>query len=209
MVIDSLSLKVGNKDILNNLSISFTSGNINHVLGKNGVGKSCFAKACAGFLKYTGKIDIQSNNIVVIGSYSNIPGNLKLEDLLQLLYKQKNQAVNGLIDQLNILSIDKNLFISKMSDGQKQKIKLLYFLSLNPKTIIFDEFTSALDKTSSFDIYNFLNEYLSNPEITSINITHNLSDLEYMPGSYYIFSDNSISKIEDKEQAIEKYIKGV
>jgi len=85
----------------------------------------------------------------------------------------------------------------------------LYFLSLNPKTIIFDEFTSALDKTSSFDIYNFLNEYLSNPKITSINITHNLSDLEYMPGSYYIFSDNSISKIEDKEQAIEKYIKGV
>jgi len=134
VVIDSLSLKVGNKDILNNLSISFASGNINHVLGKNGVGKSCFAKACAGFLKYTGKIDIKSNDIVVIGSYSNIPGNLKLEDLLQLLYKQKNQAVNGLIDQLNILSIDKKTIHIKnerWTEAKNQIIVLSFLESQN------------------------------------------------------------------------------
>lgn len=209
MIIDSLSLKVGKKEILNNLSISFSSGKVNHVLGKNGVGKSCFAKACAGYLKYTGRIDVRTTDITVIGSYSNVPSNLKLKDLLIMLYRCNNQDVNNLITKLDILSIDNNMLISKMSDGQKQKIKLLYFLSLNPNTIIFDEFTSALDKTSSFDIYNFLNGYLSNNNITSINITHNLTDLEYMPGNYYIFSNNCISKIEDKEQAIERYIKGV
>lgn len=209
MVIDSLSLKVGNKELLNDLSISFPPGKVNHVLGKNGVGKSCFAKACAGFLKYKGKIDIKYDDIIAIGSYSNVPGNLKLKDLLQLLYSKNNKTVNNLAAQLDILSIDQNSFISKMSDGQKQKIKLLYFLSLNPKVIIFDEFTSSLDKTSSFDIYRFLNKYLSNSKITSINITHDLTDLEYMPGNYYIFSNNAISKIEDKEKAIEKYIKGV
>lgn len=206
MKIENMSLKVGRKQILTNLSLTFPSGKVNHILGKNGVGKSCFSKACAGLLPYSGRIDIDESDLTIIGSYSNIPSNLRLCDILLLI--NNNPQLNQLADQLNISAINPKLQIGRMSDGQKQKIKLLYFLSFGTKNIILDEFTSALDKSSTFDIYNFLNAYLSSKQITSLNITHNLSDLEYMPGNYYLFDNQDIKKVNDKEQAVSAYIKG-
>lgn len=207
MKIENMSLKVGRKQILTDLSLIFQSGKVNHILGKNGVGKSCFSKACAGLLPYSGKIDTGESDLTIIGSYSNIPLNLRLCDILWLI--RRNPKLDRLSEQLNISAIDPKLHIGKMSDGQKQKIKLLYFLSFGKKNIILDEFTSALDKASTLDIYNFLNTYFASEQITSLNITHNLSDLEYMPGNYYLFEDQTIKPVNDKEQAISAYIKGV
>ncbi|MCI6759384.1 MAG: ATP-binding cassette domain-containing protein [Clostridiales bacterium] len=207
MKIEAMSLQVGQKQILTKLSLTFQSGRINHILGKNGIGKSCFSKACAGLLPYSGKIDVDERDVTVIGSYSNIPSNLRLCDVLGLVHT--NPQLDKLLEQLNISEIDPKLTIGKMSDGQKQKIKLLYFLSFNARHIILDEFTSALDKSSTLDVYRFLNAYLSNPQITSLNITHNLSDLEYLPGNYYIFSEQCIMPVDDKDEVIQRYIKGV
>ncbi|WP_156972122.1 hypothetical protein [Syntrophaceticus schinkii] len=91
---------------------------------------------------------------------------------------------------------------------RNKKIKLLSFLSAKPRIIILDEFTSALDKSSSLDIYGFLKEYAGNNGVTSINITHNLSDIEYMPGIYYYFSNKNIVRINTKEELFDLYVKG-
>ena len=63
-------LKIEKKILINNLNINFEEKNIHHLLGSNGVGKSCFAKSCVGMINYEGEIQI-NNNIVLIGSYSN------------------------------------------------------------------------------------------------------------------------------------------
>lgn len=95
-----------------------------------------------------------------------------------------------------------------MSDGQKQKIKLLAFLSADPKVIILDEFTNALDKNSSIDLYEFLMEYKKTHEAVIINITHNLSDLEYMEGKYYYINNLEITEIASKDEIVAMYIRG-
>ena len=77
--------------------------------------------------------------------------------VIKLLKKKfEAQKIMGLYDLLKLNKVSKNLQIKKMSDGQKQKIKLLAFLSADPKVIILDEFTNALDKNSSIDLYEFL-----------------------------------------------------
>ena len=206
---ENYGLRVGNKTLLEELNITFPKGRINHLLGKNGVGKSCFAKACGGLLNYSGNIIISDGLLSLIGSYSNIPQNLKLKNIITILIKNfDNNLIKHLYKLLNFDNIPDNQLIKSMSDGQKQKIKLFYYLSANPTIIILDEFTSALDKTSTLDIYNFFNKYLNNPRITSINITHNLSDLKYMDGNYYIFDNKTIDLIEDKEEAVSRYLNG-
>ena len=112
--------------------------------------------------------------------------------------------------KLQIHKIPCNNRLKNLSDGQRQKVKLLFYLASEPEVIILDEFTNALDKESCMDIYSFLNEYIQeNNRCVVINITHNLADLEYMAGDYYLIDDKDIQQISKKEDIIERYIKGV
>lgn len=207
MKIVGLSLTVGTKKILDKLSVNFFDGVVNHILGKNGIGKSCFAKACGGVLPYAGQIDVEGSDIAIIGSYTNIPSNLRLLDVMKII--SNSRLSEELIKELRLGDIDQRKLIGKMSDGQKQKVKLMYFLSLKKQYLVLDEFTSALDKSSTAEVYDFLNLCVKKKGLTIINITHNLSDLEYMPGRYYIFDETGIKNVADKDAAIENYIKGV
>lgn len=209
MKLIDFSLVVQKKILLKNVNVEFEKGVINHILGSNGVGKSCFAKSVLGLFKHTGTIEMNSAP-VVIGSYTNVPLDLTTQDIVRYLEKSYGiEKVQYFVNLLNLKeSINFSLCIKKLSDGQKQKIKLMYFLINEPQVIILDEFTSSLDKKSTLEIYSFLNDYILDKNITCLNITHNLTDIEYLPGKYYFFYDKSIDLIDTKEEIIDLYIKG-
>lgn len=202
------SLKVGNKKLFDNVNLLFSSNKINHILGSNGAGKSSFAKSCVGMLKYEGKI-VHNGDIILIGSGSNVPQEFTISDVTDLLKKRfDGERVNELYTLLKMNNISDKLKIRKMSDGQKQKIKLLCFLSAKPQIVILDEFTNALDRMSAIDLYSFFNEYIKIEDLVVLNITHNLSDLEYMQGNYYYIKDRDIVMVDSKKQVIESYMRG-
>lgn len=202
------SLKVGHTWLIEGLNISFEKNVMNHLLGSNGSGKSCFAKSCAGMLKSKGRI-VGKEETVLLGSGSNIPSAFHLPDVVKLLLKRFEESrVLELYKLLKLHEASQSLPIRKMSDGQKQKIKLLSFLSGSPKVILLDEFTSALDQRSSLDLYEFLRGYISENDITFLNITHNLSDIEYLPGNYYYLHHRNIIQIATKEEIINAYVRG-
>ncbi len=208
MELVEFNLKAGNRLLLDKVNIQFDKHVINHVMGGNGVGKSTFAKACVGMHKYEGKIK-GNDSAILIGSGSNVPAEFSIADIVKLLKKRFDTVrVDNLFELLKLSQVPGNLAIKKMSDGQKQKIKLLAFLSANPQVIILDEFTNALDKNSALDLYHFLSVYNKMHEVVIINITHNLSDLEYMEGKYYYIHNHKIDQIESKKEIIEMYVKG-
>ena len=210
MKLINYSLKV-KKELLSNVNVTFSEGKISHMLGKNGTGKSCFAKSVMGVFSYKGSIQTDARNIVVIGSYSNIPLEMKVKDMIQIVNAKYDRKIVSVLEQkLQIHKIPCNNRLKNLSDGQRQKVKLLFYLASEPEVIILDEFTNALDKESCMDIYGFLNEYLlENKKSVIINITHNLADLEYMTGDYYLIDNKDIQHISKKEDIIERYIKGV
>ncbi len=173
------------------------------------MGKSCFAKSIINIFPYTGKIDIPCLP-TIIGSYSNVPSDLTAKDIITHLESSYQlDEVQYFISALKLKEIiDAKLSIRKMSDGQKQKFKLMYFLIGKPQIIILDEFTSALDKKSTLEIYSFLTDYVSNNNITCLNITHNLADLEHLKGKYFIFQNENIISVSTKEKIIDLYVKG-
>lgn len=63
-----------------------------------------------------------------------------------MLLLSKSEVYESIYNMLGLDSLNNNQIISKLSDGQNQKLKLLFFLSRKAKIIILDEFTSALDK---------------------------------------------------------------
>lgn len=207
MEILDYSLYIQNKVLLEKTNLNFMVGHINHILGKNGVGKSVLAKDF--ILNRSGVIPNEvTNDVIVIGSYSNIPDDLTVAKHLAIVEKKYKSSSKDLIKKaLNISEISNYQKISSLSDGQKQKLKLYTFLVMDTSYIILDEITNALDKTTVNQIQEFLKEYIErNPQKTIINITHNLSDLKMMGGNIYLFEDQKIEKMESYKDAVNRYV---
>lgn len=196
MKLKNYNLNVKNKTLLENVSVEFIEGEINHILGKNGVGKSTFAK------------DLYNRfDLCIIGSYSNLPLCWKVKDLIDTLKNVYNEeVVDKYLEKLGCFDINVNLMIKDLSDGQKQKLKIISFLLDSKDTVIFDELTNALDKKTVNQIYDFIQE--SDSVKTIVNITHNISDLKNLPGNYYYMDDYDIVKVDSREKIIDMYIEG-
>ena len=159
MKLENYGLKIKNNILFENVNVLFENGTVSHILGNNGSGKSSFGKSCVGMLRHEGIIT-GNDNATLIGSSSNIPGEFSIRDITELLKKRfDNVRIEKLYRLLRLNTISDKILIKKMSDGQKQKIKLYVFLSAEIDVIILDEFTNALDKNSTLDLYNFINEY--------------------------------------------------
>ncbi|HCU8021043.1 TPA: ATP-binding cassette domain-containing protein [Staphylococcus aureus] len=209
MKLNNYSLKVKNKQLVDNCDLNFYLGQINHIVGKNGVGKSLLAKDF--LLNNSGNIPKSiSQNVTLISSSSNIPNDITKDFLLSLLktkFKDNLQTFDKIYKILNIEVIPSNILLKNLSDGQKQKLKLLSFLLEDHDLIILDEITNALDKKTVNEIYEFINDFIQSHQTkTIINITHNLSDLSVLPGKYFIFKDLQIEEYQSKEEVINNYI---
>lgn len=209
MKLNNYSLKVKNKQLVDNCDLNFYLGQINHIVGKNGVGKSLLAKDF--LLNNSGNIPKSiSQNVTLISSSSNIPNDITKDFLLSLLkskFKNNRQTFDKIYNILNIEAIPSNVLLKNLSDGQKQKLKLLSFLLEDHDLIILDEVTNALDKKTVNEIYEFLNDFIQSHQTkTIINITHNLSDLSALLGKYFIFKDLQIEEYQSKEEVINDYI---
>lgn len=209
MKLNNYSLKVKNKQLVDNCDLNFYLGQINHIVGKNGVGKSLLAKDF--LLNNSGNIPKSiSQNVTLISSSSNIPNDITKDFLLSLLkskFENNRQTFDKIYNILNIEAIPSNVLLKNLSDGQKQKLKLLSFLLEDHDLIILDEVTNALDKKTVNEIYEFLNDFIQSHQTkTIINITHNLSDLSALTGKYFIFKDLQIEEYQSKEEVINDYI---
>ncbi|WP_235855182.1 AAA family ATPase, partial [Staphylococcus aureus] len=130
-----------------------------------------------------------------------------LLSLLKSKFENNRQTFDKIYNILNIEAIPSNVLLKNLSDGQKQKLKLLSFLLEDHDLIILDEVTNALDKKTVNEIYEFLNDFIQSHQTkTIINITHNLSDLSALPGKYFIFKDLQIEEYQSKEEVINDYI---
>lgn len=209
MNIKNYFLKIKGKNLINTCNLNFYPGQINHIVGKNGVGKSQLAKDFV--LNNSGNIPKKiSQNTTLISSFSNIPNDITTNFLIDLLsnrFTDSNDDFKKIYKILNIDNIPSNVLIKNLSDGQKQKLKFLSFLLEDNSLIVLDEVTNALDKKTVNEIYSFLNDFImNNSSKTILNITHNLSDLSNLPGKYFNFKNKKIEEYESKEKLIDDYI---
>ena len=180
-------------NVLDGLSVSVGKGEICAVLGPSGSGKSTLLNVIGGLDTVdSGTITIDGKNIVGMSSkelvrfrkenygyvfqFYNLISNLTLTDNVRVGEYLSNHPLdmNELLDLLG-LSAHKNKFPSQLSGGQQQRCSIARALIKNPKILLCDEPTGALDYQTGKQILTLLQEMARKQGTTVIIVTHNAS----------------------------------
>ena len=175
------------------LSFEIEEGELVVILGPSGAGKSTLLNILGGMDSATsGSVNVFGKEIVgldekdlteyrrqdigfVFQFYNLIP-NLSVLENVELA----NQIVKKSKDALEILKLvglenRVNNFPSQISGGEQQRVAIARAIAKNPKILLCDEPTGALDYKTGKNILKILKEYCKNEKKTVIVITHNSS----------------------------------
>ena len=186
--IKHLSYSYGVRQILDLNDLTIDQGKKYLVIGKSGDGKSTFLdiltkqkKADGIYVNNKDLKDVQFSTYAEKFSYVNQNNDLlpfSFEQNITLGRKMSKYSLKDLVTIFNLESIfDKerdNLDFEhlNLSGGEKQRICLARAMYRNKKWLFLDEAFSAIDKTNSDRIHQFI---LSNPDLTVLSIEHKVT----------------------------------
>lgn len=193
--IEDLRKEYGDKEnrtaVLKGVNLEIEEGSMFVILGPSGSGKSTLLNligglesADAGSILFDG-VDIakMSNKELTyyrreylghIFQFYNLIQNLTVKENIET---GKNLAKNPLdIDELmEVLELTEHQkkFPRHLSGGQQQRVAIARALAKNPKVLICDEPTGALDHNMSIEILKLLNKVKEKYGMTILMVTHN------------------------------------
>ena len=186
--IKHLSYSYGVRQILDLNDLTIDQGKKYLVIGKSGDGKSTFLdiltkqkKADGIYVNNKDLKDVQFSTYADKFSYVNQDNDLlpfSFEQNITLGRKMSKYSLKDLVTIFNLESIfDKerdNLDFEhlNLSGGEKQRICLARAIYRNKKWLFLDEAFSAIDKTNSDRIHQFI---LSDPYLTVLSIEHKVT----------------------------------
>ena len=176
---------------LDGVSLSLGEGKIYVTLGPSGSGKSTLLNMIGGLDSLdSGEITISGRNIsrsdkkkmtdyrredvgFVFQFYNLIP-DLTVQENIQVVADIAKQPMD-IEEVMKALDIDKykNRFPKELSGGQQQRVAIARALIKNPKILLCDELTGALDSRSSRSVLKFIEKVNEQFKTTIIIITHN------------------------------------
>jgi len=154
------------------------------LVGMSGSGKSLTLKTILNMLPSNLKSDFKFKNNFEL-NYNNIgfiPQNpfTSLSPMTKI-YKQffcSKEKINNL---LNLVELDENLqykFPSQLSGGQLQRVVIAIALSNNPRILLLDEPTTALDDKSKSTILKLLKDLQSQFNFIIIFVSHDINSIQ-------------------------------
>ncbi len=189
----SKKYKSGQSEIIANDKISFSldEGRLLIIVGASGAGKTTLLNIIGGMEKASsGDILIDGKNLsklneneltkyrrddvgFVFQHYNLIPNLTALENVeLAGEISKDSLKADEVLDQVGLSKREGN-FPSQLSGGEQQRVAIARALAKNPKLLLCDEPTGALDYQTGKNILKLLQDASRNFNSTVIIITHN------------------------------------
>ncbi|MBQ8597266.1 MAG: ATP-binding cassette domain-containing protein [Lachnospiraceae bacterium] len=209
------------KDALIDLNLHLNEGDFVTVIGGNGAGKSTMLNAVAGvFGVEKGQIKIAGNDVTrdpeykrakYIGRVFQDPlkgtaGDMWIEENLAMAVRRGKKrsfkwGITGkereqfaeLLKTLD-LGLESRLTskVGLLSGGQRQALTLLMATIEKPQLLLLDEHTAALDPKTAKKVLDITNKVVTENNLTTLMITHNMKDAIKYGNRLIMMNDGSI-----------------
>ena len=143
--------------------------------------------------------DYRRDNLGFIFQFYNLVPNLTVRENIQVCEYLTDDPMNmnELLEVLGLVE-HQNKFPAQLSGGQQQRCAIARALIKNPKLLLCDEPTGALDSKTSRDILVLLEEINAKYGTTMLIVTHNNS-IKNMVHKVIFIKDGLISKEYENE----------
>jgi len=196
MVISAKNLKkrYGKLEVLKDISVDVTEGEVLCIIGPSGSGKSTLLRCLnrleeiqSGTITILGEELVNNKNIdklreeigMVFQSFNLFPHLTVLENMtlapLELKKMSKKEATEKALSLLDKVGLKdkKDVYPDTLSGGQKQRVAIARALEMNPKIMLFDEPTSALDPEMVGEVLKVMKD-LAQEGMTMVVVTHEM-----------------------------------
>ena len=176
---------------LMNTNLSIEKGELVVIVGPSGAGKTTALNILGGMdtvtrgkvvvdgkeisrLKNRDMIKYKREDIGFVFQFYNLVQNLTALENVELATQICKNSLNP-IDVLNKVGLSerKNNFPSQLSGGEQQRVAIARAIAKNPKLLLCDEPTGALDYKTGKQILKLLQDTARKENMTVIIITHN------------------------------------
>ena len=225
--VQNVSAAYGKIPVLHDVSFDIHEGRTVAVVGESGSGKSTTARCITGLLPpTTGTIEFDGqalpanykqrnkdqlrqaqmiyqmadtalNPRKTIGEIIGRP----VQFYMGLTGKQKRRRVEELLDEIELPAseyIDR--LPSELSGGQKQRIGIARALAAEPKFIICDEVTSALDQLVAEGILKLLARLKDDLKLSYMFITHDLATVKAIADEVVVMKEGKVVEQGPKQE---------
>lgn len=188
-------------DVVKDLSFSVKRGEKLCVIGANGSGKSTLLKGLMGLVETRGKLELDGISIhtlsakaraqqlgflsqtpptqfsysvwdtVAMGRYCHRKG------MVSPLSKEETQLIDHCLSEVGLWE-KRDTLISHLSGGQVQRVFLARIFAQDPKIILLDEPTNHLDLKVQIELYQFLEDWVSQKNRAVISVVHDLNSVQ-------------------------------
>lgn len=231
--IQNLTLKLGGKLILDNVSIEISDGERVGLVGSSGSGKSMLIRAITGLLPSNAEI----SGSCMLGNLQTVKA--KDENLASIrgkyvgvVFQQANRALNPMLSvekqislplrihynlddddihnrvciMLEKVGLSKNLASKRtfeLSGGQQQRVGIATALITSPRLILADEPTTALDSVTQSEVVRMLASLVDDMGASMLFVTHDFSVLSHAANRCYVLDSGRVVDSENVKNLLD------
>ena len=200
-------------DALNNTNFEINKGELVVIVGPSGAGKTTALNILGGMdtatsgnvyidekditqLKDKQLIEYRRNDIGFVFQFYNLVQNLTAKENVELATQLCSDALDAeeILEKVG-LENRKDNFPAQLSGGEQQRVAIARAIAKNPKLLLCDEPTGALDYKTGKSILKLLQNMSKNENMTVIIITHNTA-IAPMADKVIYFKNGTAEKIE-------------
>ena len=200
IIIQNVSKIYGSKEnevkALDNVSFEIEKGKFTIIVGQSGAGKTTLLNLLGGMDTITkGSIIVNGKDLSKLSEkeltsyrrydvgfvfqFYNLVQNLTAKENIELATEISKSSISAM-DALRDVGLEKRAdnFPSQLSGGEQQRVSIARALAKNPKLLLCDEPTGALDYKTGKSILKLLQDICFMNNIPVIVVTHNLAVTE-------------------------------
>lgn len=198
---ENVSLKFGDRVLLDDFSYDFNAGDTLGIVGANGVGKSTFLKMVCG-RQAPDSGTITPGDTVSFGVYDQMGIEMDEDQRVMDYVKQRVLARDGstmaeapsevmkLLKQFQFPKERWNERIMRLSGGERRRLQLLSVLTQRPNFLILDEPTNDVD----LDTLAALEDYLAEFNGVLVIVSHDRFFVDKVTEHLFVFEGDGVVK---------------